>query len=86
MFVKNKIGRFTIIAVLVLVCFYNGICCAATLHRAVTQAYLLSGTVRYGFMGYYIISAVNGIICCLLAVIIAFLVRIEIRNSKNNRK
>ena len=86
MFVKNKIGRFTIIAVLVLVCFYNGICCAATLHRAVTQAYLLSGTVRYGFMGYYIISAVNGIICFLLAVIIAFLVRIEIRNSKNNRK
>ena len=51
MFVKNKIVRFTIIAVLVLVCFYNGICCAATLHRAITQAYLLSGTVRiYGIL------------------------------------
>ena len=86
MFVKNKIVRFTIIAVLVLVCWYNGICCVATLHRAVTQAYLLSGTVRYGFMGYYIISAVNGIICFLLAVIIAFLVRIEIKNDNNDNK
>ena len=86
MFVKNKIVRFTIIAVLVLVCFYNGICCAATLHRAITQPWLLLETVRFEFMGYYIMSAVNGIICFLLAVIIAFLVRIEIRNSKNNRK
>ena len=86
MFVKNKIVRFTIIAVLVLVCFYNGICCAATLHRAVTQAYLLSGTVRYGFMGYYIISAVNGAICLLFAVILVFLVRIEIKNDNNDNK
>lgn len=72
MFVKNKIVRLTIIAVLVLICLYNGICCVATLHRAVTQPCLVSQTVRFEFMGYYIMSAVNGVICLFSAVLLKF--------------
>lgn len=86
MFVKNKIVRLTIIAVLVLICLYNGICCVATLHRAVTQPCLVSETVRFEFMGYYIMSAVNGVISFLLAVIVGFLFVIGIKNNKFNKR
>ena len=53
--------------------FYNGISCFMTLHKACTQPYLLAGTMRFDFMGYYMMAAVHGGLCVGLTLLIVLL-------------
>lgn len=52
---------------------YNGISCFMTLYKACTQPYLLAGTVRLNFMGYYMMAAVYGGLCVGLTMLIVLL-------------
>ena len=63
--VRNYFLRITA-AVLLLLAVYAGICSFATLHRALTQPYLMAGEVRVNFMGYYFMSLGYGLLCILL--------------------
>ncbi len=67
MLVKQKSLRIAAAAVLLAIAVYAGISCAAALLKAIGQPYLLSGTVRYDFTGYYLIAAVCGAVSLLSA-------------------
>lgn len=73
-------------AVFFLVCLYMGISCFATLYRALTQPYLMSGTVRFDYMGYYIMSAVHGA-CSVISLAAAIVCVVVLKKTgKNNQK
>ena len=72
---KNQIIRAFLCVCLALLCLYSGVCCAATLHKALAQPCLTAGAERYVFMGYYMIAAACGAICLsAFGVLIAALV------------
>lgn len=73
MFMKYKSLRFVIYTVLALVILYTGLCCIATLLKAGSQPYLLAGTVRLDFCGYYMMAAANGAACILLSIVLALI-------------
>ena len=80
--IKNRIVRWVIYAVLGTLCLYNGISCVAALHKAGKQPYLLSGTERFDFVGYYMMAAMYGVICIAITVMLILLVRWKRRNNK----
>lgn len=67
MFIKHKTLTWILFIALSLLILYTGISCIAMLCKADTQPYLMSGAVRYDFMGYYILSACSGTVCLLSA-------------------
>ena len=67
MLLKRKLFRAAVAAVLLAVAVYTGISCAASLVKALGQPYLISGTVRYDFTGYYLIAAGCGAVSLLSA-------------------
>ena len=81
MFVKNNVflpgaARVCLVIAYTVLGFgilYNGISCFMTLYKACTQPYLLAGTVRLNFMGYYMMAAVYGGLCVVLLLFIVFL-------------
>ncbi len=79
MFIKNKIIRWIIYILLILVSLYTGISFAATLNKAITQPYLMMGTTKFVFLGYFIIAVLNGIVAFLA---ISFLIISFVRNKK----
>ena len=65
---------------------YNGISCFMTLYKACTQPYLLAGTVRLNFMGYYMMAAVYGGLCVgLTMLIVLLLLRKRLKLKKTGR-
>lgn len=80
--IKNRIVRWVIYAVLGTLCLYNGTSCVAALHKAGKQPYLLSGTERFDFVGYYMMAAMYGVICIAITVMLILLVRWKRRNNK----
>ena len=70
--IKSRILRMLICAAAGALCLYSGAACAAALYKAHGQPCLLAGTERFDFMGYYMVAALWGAVCVLLAV---FLVR-----------
>lgn len=83
MFSKNKIVRFIIGIVFSLICLYTGISCIATFHKANTQPYMVIDTVRFDFLGYYILATIYGAVC--IVSIVAFAVYL-VRTKKSNDK
>ena len=73
MFMKKKIVPNVLCIAAGLLCLYTGISCIATLCRAASQPYLSSGAVRIDFMGFYILAAINGVVCILSALLLLFL-------------
>lgn len=49
---------------------YNAISCFVTLYKAGHQPYLMAGTVRFDFQGYYMMAAMHVGICLLLGVLV----------------
>ena len=47
-------------------------CC---MYKAHGQPYLLAGTERFDFMGYYMVAAMWGTVCVLLAVCLVLFIR-----------
>lgn len=72
---KSRILRILVCAAAGALCLYSGAACAATLYKAHGQPYLLSGAERFDFMGYYMVAALWGAVCALLAVFLALLIR-----------
>lgn len=72
---KRRILRILVCAAAGALCLYSGAACAATLCKAHGQPYLLAGTERFDFMGYYMVAAVWGAVCVLLAVCLALFIR-----------
>ena len=57
-----------------------------TLYKACTQPYLLAGTVRLNFMGYYMMAAVYGGLCVgLTMLIVLLLLRKRLKLKKTGR-
>ena len=82
MFSKSRIMRFIIGIVLSLICLYTGISCIAAFYKAANQPYLVFNTVRFDFLGYYILAAVYGAVCFVsAAALVVFLVRIKKSNA-----
>lgn len=52
---------------------YNGISCFMILYKACTQPYLLAGTMRFDFTGYYMMAAVHGALSAVLALLVVLL-------------
>lgn len=65
MFIKNKLFRLIIYVMISLIILFSGISCIATLHKAITQPYLVSDGIRFNFMGYYMMAAMNGLVCII---------------------
>lgn len=72
---KNTVFRAVVCAAAAAAALYNGIACGVTLYKAGGQPYLMAGTVRFDFMGYYMMSAMHGAICLLLVLFLALFVR-----------
>lgn len=81
MFLKNKTVRYVLCALLALLILYTGACGIATWHKASTQPYLLAGTVRYDFQGFYMLTKIDGALC---AAAILALVHVIRRTGKRN--
>lgn len=83
MFMKNKTVRGVLYSVLGVTCLYTGISCMATLHKANTQLYLMSGTIRFDFMGYYMMAVINGAVCAVSVFALTFFwIRVKKQKSK----
>ena len=82
MLIKNRIIRWIVYIILGLGALYTGISCAATFYRAFTQPYLTMGTTVFNFLGYYIIAALNGIVCIIAATILIVMIIREKRAKK----
>jgi len=72
----KKIVRAILLSALILLGGYTGICCGATLNKALGQPYLLSGGVKWHFTGFYILSAGYGLLCLLCIALFIVAVRI----------
>ena len=83
MFMKNRIVRALTYSALSLICLYTGISCILTFRKVHTQPYLISGAVRFDFMGYSMLAMINGAVCIVSALaLIFFSVRMKKRKSK----
>lgn len=78
---KNKIAGLLVRIAVSAFCLYNGVSCVVTLYKAGSQPYLLSGTARFDFLGYYMMAAMHGVICIVLAVLLILLVRRKRRSE-----
>ena len=85
MFLKNKFVRTGVIAALSLIFLYSGISCAAVLHKAITQPYLLGASGRVDFLGYYMMAMLMGAVCLAALAVLAFLF-VQIRKRKNKAR
>lgn len=65
-FITNKLLRVIVCAAAGLYGLYNAISCFVTLYKAGHQPYLMAGTVRFDFQGYYMMAAMHVGICLLL--------------------
>lgn len=72
---KSRILRMLVCAAAGALCLYSGAACAATLYKAHGQPYLLAGTERFDFMGYYMVAAMWGAACVLSAVFLVLFIR-----------
>ncbi len=81
MFIKSKIVRSILCVMLGLIGLYTGVSCAATLHKAAAQPYLVSGAVRFDFMGYYMMTALNGAVCIASVFLLGWLL-VRMKKSK----
>lgn len=72
---KNKMVRWLICVGAGGCGLYNGVSCLAVLYQAGRQPYLLSGTERFDFMGYYMIAAMHGAIFVIFAVVLFLFIR-----------
>ncbi len=72
---KHKITCLATCIALGAVCLYHGMSCMITLGKAYKQPYLLSGSDRFAFTGFYMMAAMHGGVCILLIVILSLLVR-----------
>ncbi len=57
---KSRVLRILVCAAAGALCLYSGAACAAALYKAHGQPYLLAGTERFDFMGYYMVAAPMG--------------------------
>ena len=67
-FITSKLLRVIVCAAAGLYGLYNAISCFVTLYKAGHQPYLMAGTVRFDFQGYYMMAAMHVGICLLLGV------------------
>ena len=72
---KSRVLRMLVCAAAGALCLYSGAACAATLYKAHGQPYLLAGTERFDFTGYYMGAAMWGTVCVLLAVCLVLFIR-----------
>ena len=72
---KSRVLRMLVCAAAGALCLYSGAACAATLYKAHGQPYLLAGTERFDFTGYYMVAAMWGTVCVLLAVCLVLFIR-----------
>lgn len=72
---KSRVLRMLVCAAAGALCLYSGAACAATLYKAHGQPYLLAGTERFDFMGYYMVAALWGVVSAALAVFLACFIR-----------
>ena len=69
-FITSKLLRVIVCAAAGLYGLYNAISCFVTLYKAGHQPYLMAGTVRFDFQGYYMMAAMHVGICLLLGVLV----------------
>ena len=62
-FITSKLLRVIVCAAAGLYGLYNAISCFVTLYKAGHQPYLMAGTVRFDFQGYYMMAAMHVGIC-----------------------
>lgn len=73
---KSRVLRMLVCAAAGALCLYSGAACAATLYKkAHGQPYLLAGAERFDFTGYYMVAAMWGTVCVLLAVCLVLFIR-----------
>jgi len=72
---KSRILRILVCAAAGVLCLYSGAACAAALYKAHGQPYLLAGAERFDLMGYYMVAAMWGAVCVLLAVFFVLFIR-----------
>ena len=65
-FITSRLLRVIVCAAAGLYGLYNAISCFVTLYKAGHQPYLMAGTVRFDFQGYYMMAAMHVGICLLL--------------------
>lgn len=68
-FITSRLLRVIVCAAAGLYGLYNAISCFVTLYKAGHQPYLMAGTVRFDFQGYYMMAAMHVGICLLLGVL-----------------
>lgn len=66
-FITSRLLRVIVCAAAGLYGLYNAISCFVTLYKA---GYLMAGTVRFDFQGYYMMAAMHAGICLLLGVLV----------------
>ena len=59
-FITSRLLRVIVCAAAGLYGLYNAISCFVTLYKAGHQPYLMAGTVRFDFQGYYMMAAMHG--------------------------
>lgn len=69
-FITSRLLRVIVCAAAGLYGLYNAISCFVTLYKAGHQPYLMAGTVRFDFQGYYMMAAMHIGICLLLGVLV----------------
>lgn len=69
-FITSRLLRVIVCAAAGLYGLYNAISCFVTLYKAGHQPYLMAGTVRFDFQGYYMMAAMHVGICLLLGVLV----------------
>ena len=69
-FITSRLLRIIVCAAAGLYGLYNAISCFVTLYKAGHQPYLMAGTVRFDFQGYYMMAAMHVGICLLLGVLV----------------
>ena len=69
-FITSRLLRGIVCAAAGLYGLYNAISCVVTLYKAGHQPYLMAGTVRFDFQGYYMMAAMHAAICVLLVVLL----------------
>lgn len=62
-FITSRLLRVIVCAAAGLYGLYNAISCFVTLYKAGHQPYLMAGTVRFDFQGYYMMAAMHVGIC-----------------------
>lgn len=72
---KSRVLRMLVCAAAGALCLYSGAACAAALYKAHGQPYLLAGTERFDFMGYYMVAALWGVVCTAFAVFLVCFIR-----------